>query len=184
MVSWPIPRGKSGCGSASDDGEKAAQVSATRIWARFQKKTVRRVALLARAHICDRWKERGTRGMRYTDFGVPRTSGRPEMTGTYRSPSARVAMLCHRYRTGAGMPRGILETIRQNPESTPTPPGHSVCCIATGTQQKPTLTAQRVAPTSRMMAMRSCKSGRPSLAWGATRKTCSMRLSGQRSSDA
>jgi len=47
-----------------------------------------------------------------------------------------------------------------------------------------TLTAQRIAPTSRMMAMRSGRSGRPSLAWGATRKTCSMRPSGQRSSDA
>ena len=50
--------------------------------------------------------------------------------------------------------------------------------------EQPRLTAQRIAPTSRMMAMRSGNRGRPSLAWGATRKTCSMRSSGQRSSDA
>jgi hypothetical protein len=46
------------------------------------------------------------------------------------------------------------------------------------------LTAHRIAPTERIMAIRSRKSGMPSMDSGAARNTCSMRLSGQRSSDA
>ena len=52
-----MPCGKSGCGSVSEDGEKAAQVSATRICARFQKKTVC-------AHKCN--KSEGKDERRYT----------------------------------------------------------------------------------------------------------------------
>ncbi len=177
MVSWPIPCGKSGCDSVLDDGEKAAQVSATMIWARFQKQTVR--------WECDQCAYmQQVRRMLYTDLGVPRTRAHPGRTGTYPSPSAQVVAPCRCCRTGAGTPRRIPGMNHRNPKICAARPSNSICLNCNKNATKPMLTAQRTAPTSRMMAMRSGKSGMSSLAWGATRKTCSMRLSGQRSSSA
>jgi hypothetical protein len=78
------------------------------------------VCMCARIYVCDKGKERMRDG--YTDFGVLRTSARPGRTETYRSPSARVAAPCHRYRIGAGTPRRIPETIRRNPGMHAPPP--------------------------------------------------------------
>lgn len=100
----PGPCGKRGCGAEASGGKKAAQVSATRIWARFQKKTARerdegedgeewlwtRTPMTAEGPLVPKRRKCVGDGLDKVECGSPATSGCLEGIQETRVRSAKV----------------------------------------------------------------------------------------------